>query len=551
MENARDTSPEAAQAQASPAPADKSGAGTPSAMRVQLRHAGGLAAQQAMLSPVQGKGDIGGTDQVHDTAAAGVAGSGSSLPHLHAIQNSFGRHDVSQVQAYSGGAAAQATHALGANAYATGSKVALGNGGSDLHTVAHEAAHVVQQRAGVQLSGGVGQRGDRYEQHADQVADCVVQGKSAEGLLDGMSGGGASGVQRSVQLDAVQLDETYDFTGDDEDVITSDVYDLGTRRPYDVIQDHITGVTTALQQMKDGQLEAINNFLTSMAFSNSDEAQPDVLGSLFTYVGEQLWSTAIGKLPSVAGIPASQIFGALSAMTAELERAAAATASYNLSTFMSTMRRTAYDTMTAQITTVSGQNRALDQQFVAAEGVWTDGNPRVIGDKATFLRELDEARTAVLNEVPPQIAYEDALIVRWVTSRDAGGAGITERGSVFTEYHSNGRIEIKFDVDENDGEYSYDFENCKLYVTTKSGNAADMLTTVMRQRNKKVYELGVPVLVLLYTENLVGGQGYAGFGIRNRNDYDRTSAAGSRHANAAWRNMPWGPIDAINNIDGG
>jgi hypothetical protein len=51
---------------------------------------------------------------------------------------------------------------------------------------------VIQQRHGVQLKGGVGQQGDVYEQHADAVADLVVQGKSATGLLDTMAGGGAA-----------------------------------------------------------------------------------------------------------------------------------------------------------------------------------------------------------------------------------------------------------------------------------------------------------------------------------------------------------------------
>jgi len=58
---------------------------------------------------------------------------------------------------------------------------------------------VVQQRAGVQLKGGVGETGDAYERHADDVAALVVQGKSAESLLDRYAGGGgasSSGVQR-------------------------------------------------------------------------------------------------------------------------------------------------------------------------------------------------------------------------------------------------------------------------------------------------------------------------------------------------------------------
>jgi hypothetical protein len=57
-------------------------------------------------------------------------------------------------------------------------------GAPNLHTAAHEAAHVIQQRAGVQLKGGVGEVGDPYERHADAVADAVVQGKSSEALLD-------------------------------------------------------------------------------------------------------------------------------------------------------------------------------------------------------------------------------------------------------------------------------------------------------------------------------------------------------------------------------
>jgi peptidoglycan hydrolase-like protein with peptidoglycan-binding domain len=125
---------------------------------------------------------------VHAAAARGVATPTSGLPHGDAIQRAFGRHDVSSIQAHTGGDAAQSAKAMGADAYAAGDHVVLGK--SDLHTVAHEAAHVVQQRGGVQLKGGVGQAGDSYERHADAVADKVVAGESAEGLLTQMAGPG-------------------------------------------------------------------------------------------------------------------------------------------------------------------------------------------------------------------------------------------------------------------------------------------------------------------------------------------------------------------------
>lgn len=133
----------------------------------------------------------------HELAAAGVAGSGGALPHLDQIQDAFGHHDVHAVQAHVGGPAAEASEAMGATAYATGDRVAFA-GAPDLHTAAHEAAHVVQQRAGVSLPGGVGQASDAYEQHADAVADRVVRGESAAGLLDqaGSSSSAAPAVQR-------------------------------------------------------------------------------------------------------------------------------------------------------------------------------------------------------------------------------------------------------------------------------------------------------------------------------------------------------------------
>lgn len=146
----------------------------------------------------------GGPDGVHRAAAHGIQGPGRAIPHVDAIQRSFGRHDIGDIQAYVGGTAREASEAMGAEAYATGNAVAF-KAAPDLHTAAHEAAHVVQQRGGVQLQGGVGRVGDRYERHADAVADMVVQGKSAEGLLDRFAGAGpdAHAVQREQAESAV------------------------------------------------------------------------------------------------------------------------------------------------------------------------------------------------------------------------------------------------------------------------------------------------------------------------------------------------------------
>lgn len=120
-------------------------------------------------------------------AARGAATSPTQLPFADLIQRAFGRHDISSVQAHVGRDAAAAARELGAGAYATGNHVVLGDR-SDLFTVAHEAAHVIQQRSGVQLEGAMGSSEDRYEQHANEIASLVVQGKSAEKALDAHAG---------------------------------------------------------------------------------------------------------------------------------------------------------------------------------------------------------------------------------------------------------------------------------------------------------------------------------------------------------------------------
>jgi hypothetical protein len=151
---------------------------------------------RAAVAPVQADGGR-AEGSTHTLAMLGTSGPSGPLPFLQTIQSAFGQHDVRGVQSHSDGRAREASAQMGAQAFAQGNSVAFG-GSPDLHTAAHEAAHVVQQRAGVHLAGGVGQVGDVYERHADAVADAVVAGKSAEPLLGATPGSTASGT--SVQM---------------------------------------------------------------------------------------------------------------------------------------------------------------------------------------------------------------------------------------------------------------------------------------------------------------------------------------------------------------
>jgi len=159
-------------------------------------------------------------DAVHAIADQGLSGAAQRLPHADRIAASFGRHDVSNIRAHVDGAASSAARKLGAHGYASGDAVAFASR-PDLFTAAHEAAHVVQQRAGVALSDGVGRSGDVYERHADEVAGLVVRGQSAEGALDRMAGAGKGASRSRVVGQGVQLRERgTDEALDDEETST-------------------------------------------------------------------------------------------------------------------------------------------------------------------------------------------------------------------------------------------------------------------------------------------------------------------------------------------
>ncbi|MBK7193310.1 MAG: DUF4157 domain-containing protein [Myxococcales bacterium] len=148
--------------------------------------AGGAAAGGAAAGGASaGRGEVAGPADdpfgLHLAAAHGVSGAGTALPYRAELERAMGV-DLGGIVAHVGGAAADACAALDARAYATGDRIAFGSA-PDLHTAAHEVAHVLQQRAGIELPGGIGAAGDAHERAADDIADAVVRGESVIGRL--------------------------------------------------------------------------------------------------------------------------------------------------------------------------------------------------------------------------------------------------------------------------------------------------------------------------------------------------------------------------------
>jgi Domain of unknown function (DUF4157) len=246
----------------------------------------------SMIQLVRGSEPADGAGAVHAAAAQGVATPSGPLPHGDTIQRAFGHHDISSIQAHTGPEAATSASAMGADAYAAGNHVVMGRG-TDLHTVAHEAAHVVQQRGGVQLKGGVGATSDTYERHADAVADRVVAGQSAADLLDGVAAGATThAVQRQASKDDAHiLENQASLKGTDVEIPALEGALLATR----------------MQAVKQGLLSQAS-FDAGLALSQAmTRLQPAVAANGPIDV----------LLQETAGVSAHRMFAALRAETAD------------------------------------------------------------------------------------------------------------------------------------------------------------------------------------------------------------------------------------------
>ena len=166
----------------------------------RVRVHSGVAAEQSPFERNQQRRESSSSEDapgVHQIARDGVRGAGKPVPFRNEVQPLMPGLDLSTVRAHEGLATDAALDALGANAYTTGSDLGLPANASR-RLVAHELAHVAQQRQGVRLKNGIGEEGDTYEVAAGAIADRVASGQSAAELMPAPAAPQAIG---PVQLD--------------------------------------------------------------------------------------------------------------------------------------------------------------------------------------------------------------------------------------------------------------------------------------------------------------------------------------------------------------
>ncbi len=300
---------------------------------------------------------------VTETARRGAETAGDPLPFVEQIQRAFGRHDVTGVRASVGGDAAGR---IGAEAYAMGERVVFGQRPT-LRVAAHEAAHVVQQRQGVSVS--VGSAGDAYERHADQVADMVVSGRSAEGLLDRIGGGSATvAVQRTPLAEQIanaqrplaggaRWDAEADGTMRTDDPIVANATRAGgdveprpgTPGPQQSMVQQLqtlsrgfTQASPALQAWVDA-IAAVNTVAGAGGIDLTSRAHLRMAGEVLSHMGEQMHNTRdrtgarVSETLERHRTSARAIDGATSSLRAAMSRVQSVRA--ELDSYLASLRR--------------------------------------------------------------------------------------------------------------------------------------------------------------------------------------------------------------------
>jgi hypothetical protein len=172
----------------------------PTALGVEgILHLQRLAGNASVVQMLAGNGDE------ERSPVLDVVGHGGGTPLDEGTRSSmearFGGADFTDVRLHTDTTASRSAEAVGANAYTVGSDVVFQNGRYNEHTLAHELAHVAQQRQGpvdgTDAPGGIklSDPADRFEVAAEDTATKVMAAP-VEAAQREEEDAGAAAVQR-------------------------------------------------------------------------------------------------------------------------------------------------------------------------------------------------------------------------------------------------------------------------------------------------------------------------------------------------------------------
>ena len=257
--------------------------------------------------------------------------------------------------------------------------------------------------------------------------------------------------------------------------------DVGGRRPYDVLQNHVQMLAMAFQQMKDGELNAIEQFLIYLGVEEPETAEPDLLGALFEAATGELWGGFVKALGPHIAIPAAIVESVIGKVAGEMRRTGESENAFETRAFCARMRTNVTATYQAAIVDIQTSGRyALEDELERrqAHAGGCSMSPAILD----YLRRLERGSCAVLRGLPSPVAYEQRFLAKWVTETKAGGGA--------DPLSTDGVIRIHIDV--TDGRRRV-LERAAIYTSHRPDRAAAMLNRILKETGQTVMDCGIPV----------------------------------------------------------
>lgn len=241
------------------------------------------------------------------------------------LEPRFG-HDFSQVRVHSDAQAAEAAKAVDALAYTVGQDVVFARdqyapGTSEgQRLIAHELAHVVQQERLDDVERPsramtISSPGDAAEREADAIAGQAVQGRQAA-----VAAAATTTMQRDVAPPETGPDTLPAVATEGQEVSPENMRD----------EELAGGIIDDQLAILKGWDTALENFNTVLTSASDKEAKPNFA----KVVTEFLEDEVMGEILKHAGKGASEAFGLLKKLSAEVERAETAKRSATLRDFL-------------------------------------------------------------------------------------------------------------------------------------------------------------------------------------------------------------------------
>jgi len=327
--------------------------------------------------------------------------------------------------------------------------------------------------------------------------------------------------------------------------VPTDAVRLGTLggTPADLVSQYIDDLMHVATASCLAATAALANFTRIMQFGGATDAKAQIAKTVWTEALSQVWagvkSGLVAGLAGAGGPVIGAEIGLLTALEADAQRAREASLGQSVLHFLNSINTLMTDGATGrirQLATLRGQLTAELESLGDPDTRYQVGDAVVMGEQARFLQRLAAEGAGAIATIPRVHDFEAELLPRWVAAASGGVQTVGQHWAGASEMHENGKIEVRMGS-------GLGLESVRLYVNNRPAETVELLRGVMQSGHKHIYELGIPVSVMLRGPSPTGnGSEHHTFAVNGRPDPSTPGSWSMREMQERWRLVVYGNL---------